>query len=50
MWENCIRIEMEYALEMGVIQPFQVREKLEQKGLPVFEVERLANEILKKYA
>lgn len=49
MWENVIKIEVLTALQMGVIQPSQVKEKLARKVLPGSDIEPLAEEILLEY-
>lgn len=36
-------------LRHGVMQPFQIEEKLHMKGIPSFEIPRLANEIRETY-
>lgn len=36
-------------LRSGAMQPFQIEEKLRMKGLPTFEVARLAKEIRDTY-
>ena len=36
-------------LSHGILQPFQIEETLRMKGIPSFEIERLAEEIREAY-
>lgn len=49
MFENAIKLDALYSLEIGVIQTFQLEEYLQLKVLPGYEVKRMAKEILSEY-